>query len=204
MPNRTPEARKLIDSLPVIPPDHLCNARTPKGYCKNSAGYKTDHVGTGRCKYHGGLAGRPVVTGLYSSKLKSTIQEEYEQLVNDPHILELKSEFSFLKTVMLKFIENIQNELDDPSVDFWTVTDHNGNEIESPKSKQLFKIFASMSSMFEKINNAEQKKQEHLDLNDIHSILAQIRNVMDESCNACPVRAGVGEKLSKIKIPHKK
>lgn len=25
-----------------------------KGYCNNKAGFKTDHVGSGRCKYHGG------------------------------------------------------------------------------------------------------------------------------------------------------
>lgn len=37
-------------------PDEKCNARKTdgSGYCQQPAGFGTDHVGHGRCKYHGG------------------------------------------------------------------------------------------------------------------------------------------------------
>lgn len=42
------------------PVDGMCNAQTRDGgYCALVAGYKTDHVGEGRCTFHGGDAGAP-------------------------------------------------------------------------------------------------------------------------------------------------
>ena len=50
------------DDIPSIDAGYYCNAKRVRpeqgfvGYCKNRAGYKTDHVGEGRCRYHGGNA----------------------------------------------------------------------------------------------------------------------------------------------------
>jgi len=72
----TPDEEELIgepmDDVPKKDPDFDCNARRWgwededekenqyfKGYCNNRAGYKTDHVGAGRCAYHGGKSGAP-------------------------------------------------------------------------------------------------------------------------------------------------
>jgi len=63
---------KEIEEIEEIKPDRYCNARKWKwedkdeqeqqlfnGFCNNRAGFKTDHFGAGRCKYHGGCAGAP-------------------------------------------------------------------------------------------------------------------------------------------------
>jgi len=55
-----------LDDVEKIDPAYYCNARKWNweddeereqqlfnGYCNNRAGYKTDHVGAGRCTYHG-------------------------------------------------------------------------------------------------------------------------------------------------------
>lgn len=65
------------DQVPTVDPGEKCNGKTPKrtedgsrilseeghalfgGYCNQRAGHGTDHVGEGRCKYHGGNAGAP-------------------------------------------------------------------------------------------------------------------------------------------------
>lgn len=74
--DNTPDEEELLgeplDDVPKRDPDYDCNARKWKwededekeqqlfkGYCNNRAGFKTDHVGAGRCKYHGGAAGAP-------------------------------------------------------------------------------------------------------------------------------------------------
>lgn len=59
--------------VPKVDPGEYCNAKKVedkenpddgstltvfKGYCNNKAGFKTDHVGSGRCKYHGGTIGQ--------------------------------------------------------------------------------------------------------------------------------------------------
>lgn len=61
-----------LDDVDKIDPGYHCNARKWEweddeeretqlfaGYCNNRAGYKTDHVGAGRCTFHGGSAGAP-------------------------------------------------------------------------------------------------------------------------------------------------
>ena len=50
-----------LDDVPVVMAAYDCNARRHDhgvfvGYCDNRAGKGTDHVGEGRCKYHGGAA----------------------------------------------------------------------------------------------------------------------------------------------------
>jgi len=50
------DSKVVQKDLPKIPADTKCNARkrNGRGYCKKPAGYGTDHLGTGRCKMHGG------------------------------------------------------------------------------------------------------------------------------------------------------
>jgi len=45
-----------MSNLEKKEPDDECNARKTdgSGYCGQTAGWGTDHVGHGRCKYHGG------------------------------------------------------------------------------------------------------------------------------------------------------
>lgn len=204
MPSRTPEEKALIDSLPVKSADKNCNARTPSGYCKNKAGYGTDHLGGGRCKFHGGSSnGKPITTGLYSKKMKTNLQQEFEKLVTDPNVVELRSELSFTKTLVSHFIDSVRNSLDDPNAGFWIDTTDKGNRVVSAEAKALMQLLDTLSKIFQKVVDAEAKAQEHLDIKDIYNIITQIRNIMDETCSSCPVRAGIGEKLSKIKIPHK-
>ena len=60
----------LLENVDKINPDYYCNARKWEwededtqetqlfaGYCNNRSGYKTDHVGAGRCTFHGGSTG---------------------------------------------------------------------------------------------------------------------------------------------------
>jgi len=46
----------MSNDLPPKDADKYCNARKTdgSGYCQHTAGWGTDHTGTGRCRYHGG------------------------------------------------------------------------------------------------------------------------------------------------------
>ncbi len=110
MPKGTEEERKLIGSLPTKLPAKTCNARTPRGkegYCGNVAGFRTPHLGDGRCYLHGGLAGRPPEHGFYSMKLKGKLKEDFDNAINDRSSVNLYSELAVMKSLFGNMIEDI-------------------------------------------------------------------------------------------------
>lgn len=59
------------------------NRKHGRGICKNPAGYGTDHLGDGPCKYHGGTIGRGVKNhrfkhGLYSKYISDEERADFE------------------------------------------------------------------------------------------------------------------------------
>jgi hypothetical protein len=200
MPSRTPEQRAAIDNLPVKQSDEKCNARLGKGtYCKLPAGFRTDHLGEGRCYLHGGRAGRPMVHGLYSKKMTSTVKEEYEKLVNDPALIDLHAEFAFTKTVMGNFMDSIKDKLE--SNQFWTQYNKDGIKEPSAEAKMLMNILETMSRLFVRITDAESKSENTLNMKQVYGILTQIKYAMEVTCGECPVRIPLAEKLKTIKAP---
>jgi len=200
MPNRSPEARKKIDSLPIKASDVACNARTPKGYCKMPAGMRTDHLGTGRCYLHGGRAGKPITHGLYSKKLTSTVKDEYDKLVNDPALIDLYAEFSLSKTLLSNFIESINESIENHE-NIWVGSNRFGENVVSPEAKTLISLLESISKIFVRITDAETKSKNTLNMKQVYAIVTQIKNAMNDTCGECPIRFQLGDKLKNIKAP---
>jgi len=72
-----------------------------KNLCGNPAGKGTDHFGSGRCKFHGGCAGRPVSSGEKAVIAKKDLAQIYQELrANEPELLDLKNELAMLKTAL--------------------------------------------------------------------------------------------------------
>lgn len=81
-----------------------CGAKTRSGRpCKNVAGYKTDHVGEGRCHLHGGA--KPIKHGRYSSITRPRLRELLDQYENDPAPLDLLPEVKLLRALLTDFVE---------------------------------------------------------------------------------------------------
>jgi len=200
MPNRTPEAKQLIDSLPVKTSDKLCNARTPTGYCRMPAGFNTDHLHEGRCYLHGGRAGRSITHGLYSEKLKSTLKVEYDKMVNDPALVDIYAELAVAKTMMGKFIETLAERIES-SENIFVAEDRFGTPIVSPEAKVLVSLLETLSRLFVRITDAETKSSNTLNIKQVYAIVKQIKNAMNDSCGDCPIRLSVGEKLKDIRTP---
>jgi hypothetical protein len=203
MPNRTPEERTLIDSLDIIKPDQYCNGRTPTGYCRNVSGFRTDHLGTGRCYLHGGRAGRPVSHGAYSKVYRSELKQKYDEMINDPALIDMYGEMAVLKTTLMAFLESAHDEMSTSGGDFFvqTVESKFGSKLEkSPRIAVLLDIAEAMSRMYQKIVDAEMKSAAALTPKGVMDIVNQIKMVMDKRCGECPVRAAVGQDLQTIKV----
>lgn len=83
--------------------------------CSHPAGFGTDHVGTGRCKYHGGMAGRKPTHGRQSKVLRGDIKSKVDKYLEEgvPQLLDLSRELitqRMLLEKMLEYFEGLGDE----------------------------------------------------------------------------------------------
>lgn len=199
MPTRTKAARQLIDSLPKKAPTDKCNARTPSGYCRMPAGFRTSHPGNGRCYLHGGDAGAPVKTGIYSKKLRSRLAEEYNRVVTDPGLADLYSEAALSKLLLSNLLEKLSDRLE-AGENVFVKTNRYGETVESPEMTMMLKLIETIGRNINRIAEAEKKAKHVLNIRQVNNILIQIKNTMGETCGECPIRKSVGERLREIKV----
>lgn len=83
---------------------NTCDATTRAGSaCKRPAGAGTDHVGTGRCKLHGG--GKHIKHGRYSKITRPRLRELLDDFDADPDPLDLLPEIKLLRALVLDYVE---------------------------------------------------------------------------------------------------
>lgn len=94
----------------VIPHgSQICGAKTRGGDpCQNAAGKGTDHVGVGRCRFHGGAT--PIKHGRYSKVSQVRVADLMEQLTADPDPFDLEQEARLIRALVIDFV-NTYDEL---------------------------------------------------------------------------------------------
>lgn len=80
--------------------------------CKLKAGYGTDHLGTGRCKFHGGKTPRGPDSphfkhGRYASAFKGQFKEHFEAAMADGQPLDLLPELAAQRAMMTRYVEAV-------------------------------------------------------------------------------------------------
>lgn len=74
-----------------------------RGPCRNYAGKGTDHVGRGRCKYHGGAT--PIKHGRYSTVSDQRLSELMDELEDDPVPLDVSRELILARALIHDWLE---------------------------------------------------------------------------------------------------
>lgn len=84
-----------------------CGAHKKRGggICTRPAGWGTQHPGTGRCKLHGGNAGRPVTHGRYSLAHREKLAEKAAQFLGDPEPGNLAGELALMRALLQEYLE---------------------------------------------------------------------------------------------------
>ncbi|ULH17362.1 hypothetical protein MF271_19420 (plasmid) [Deinococcus sp. KNUC1210] len=72
--------------------------------CRNPAGFKTDHVGTGRCHLHGGRS--LVKHGRYAKVQNQAIKDLLDDLDDDLDPFDLLPEVKLLRALILNYVNN--------------------------------------------------------------------------------------------------
>lgn len=81
-----------------------CGARTRAGEpCQNVAGFRTDHVGEGKCYLHGGRT--PIRHGRYSGVRHVRLSDLTTEFENDPDPLDILPELAAARALFVDFIE---------------------------------------------------------------------------------------------------
>ena len=86
----------------------VCGALTKstRKACQNIAGKGTDHLGEGRCHFHGGAT--PVTRGVYSKLHRTPLGQRMAEIQNDPNLYTLEPELVLVKGVAEQCVENYQ------------------------------------------------------------------------------------------------
>ena len=84
-------------------------------HCSRPAGWGTDHAGRGRCKLHGGCAGRPSQHALYS-EIREDLREYVEQATEMDAPGDLQGELAVLRALLLDYLDGA-NDLDRDDVE---------------------------------------------------------------------------------------
>ena len=95
----------------------ICGAisRSTNQPCRNTAGKATNHVGQGRCKYHGGAT--PIKHGAYSKVVRHQLRHVMEEIDQQGDVLDLHSEVVLLKALLADNLKHYQ--LRDQALQAW-------------------------------------------------------------------------------------
>lgn len=101
-----------------------CGAKTRSGTpCKRPAGWGTDHVGSGRCKLHGGAShGRPIKHGRYSKVARGSLISKIKMMQDDPDPMDLMSELQIQRALLAEALERLGDARITELPEFWEAT----------------------------------------------------------------------------------
>jgi len=86
--------------------------KRPGRYCQQRAGYKTPHLGDGRCYLHGGLT--PIKTGRYSTITHSRLSHLIEKMdQSGESVLDLEPEAKLMRAMVVDYINRYDNFVDE-------------------------------------------------------------------------------------------
>lgn len=179
--------------LPQRVATDVCNAVTKAGgYCKLKAGYGTDHVGTGRCKFHGGAShGRPVTSGLYSRSYNLNLAEKTEEIRNNPETFHLSAELLTLKAVFGELLSILPDNPHD-----WF------SDEDLPKLRMLLNVSERIRKTFTAVLDAEIKARAYLTMADVTSMMRQWGFIINDVCKDCPFRQVLQDRvLADLRFP---
>lgn len=181
-------------------PDTKCNARTPNGYCKNKAGYKTMHPGEGRCYYHGGntpvrVHGDPLFQSIYTKALPSSLAIELTEIQRDPLFSTLFQEFSILRLIVSGLLNQLPADLstiygrpvcsecgkhlgkilnrDDPTDEGAQMVIDVDWEVQWKRLTKLISTIETMSRVFEKISKHEERQKRFIQVSELEGLMVQ-------------------------------
>lgn len=170
---KAPLALLADPAADVRPSDFYCRAKTrnpdAKGpYCSHRAGYRTDHVGTGRCYLHGGKSPKGVACsqfkhGRYANLTNGRIKQLLSDYLADENPLDLTEEVALLRAVVHDLVERWESIYGpDGALLAWHDSYHTGKGAPKPRQLPDFSAIATVidqvGKMVDRVQKAKQER----------------------------------------------
>jgi hypothetical protein len=169
-------------------PYPVCGARNKSGsVCGNIAGKGTEHVGYGRCKYHGGknqdLDSKTFKHGLNSKISYPTIVEKAKQLREDRDVFDLRDHIFLMEAIAQTILENVKS-IDD--------------------LLPLVRVIESCTKVIQRLDEIEHGRKYVISVENLGGILSKVVEVIERHVPDPYLRSLVADDILKInqtKIP---
>jgi hypothetical protein len=135
-----------------------CGAKTRSGgRCKRPAGFKTDHVGEGKCNLHGGAT--PIKHGANSKVQRARLREKIDKFLAHPDPLDLLPEVAMLRAFAEDLMERWESIYGpDGALLAWHESFKRGDA--EPKPRQM-PDFSAVSQVVDRVGAMVDRIQKH-------------------------------------------
>lgn len=171
-----------MSTLKKKEPDDHCNGRKRdgSGYCGQTAGWGTDHPGTGRCKWHGGASTGPKNgPGIYRTKMGPEYQQIYDRFREDDDLQSLDDEVALVKTLVYEAIER-------------------GGE---GRPESVTGLVERLSRILKRKVEMEEGLNYYIHIEGLNVVVNQVVQIIERHVDDPETRAAIGEDLARIHLP---
>ena len=191
------DAAEIKTGLVKIDPTDTCNARKKDkekpGYCGQTAGWGTTHVGYGRCKLHGGAS--PYKHGLYSdvAKKRYTIKDFIEIAKNDPETFHISTQMSLQMGLLSERVEAIaKRQREGGDEDKALLRD---------EWEALLKISDKLTKTFERKARVEQSERKNIPIEVLDIVINGVIATIERFIPDEKLRAQISGALNSLPVP---
>lgn len=163
--------------------------------CRNPAGFRTDHVGEGRCFIHGGKS--PVRHGRYSQVKHERLGDLIQKYADDPDPLNLEPELATLRALLEDHIERFD--------EFKTalVAWYREKGVDPPKGALLSvgdarKLIAEIGRLTERIDRI--KNRGNISVPEFYALMGQMGRVVAAAVQDEELRQQIREGWMEIRV----
>lgn len=149
--------------------------------CKKKAGFGTDHIGQGRCKWHGGNNQSPLAknwAGGKHSQIKTEhpqLRQKMEQIAGDHDVFDLREEVLKLRAIMEILAE--RDEL-----------------------LQTARLAVDVSKIIERLHNIEVGRRYVISIENVSTIISTVQEVIFRHVPDENTRHMIAQELSSVRL----
>lgn len=182
-------------------PAKYCGAkkRQGEGYCRRPAGAGTDHKGQGRCKLHGGVVGKQLKHGRYSTVLNDDLRELVERMESDPTPLDVTPELALARGILHGWVDKYRDLMD--ALLAWNeeeATRENPRPARLPDLRDLYPLLDGISKAVKRIQDA--RAADAISRKDFLRVLTEMGNVVNQHVDDPEVRERIKHDWARMKL----
>jgi len=147
---------------------------------------------------HGGNAGRPVTHGLYSKTYTQPLRDKVEAIRLHPELFNLYGELVTIKAMFGSIIEVLPEDTEEWFDDGFEIFEGKKTRVRPDnlaKLRVLIKLSDTVRKTYKTIVEAEERLRLVLTMNDVITMMKQMKTIIDGTCKECPMRSAIQDRL---------